>query len=754
MSYVLAIDVGTSFTAAAIATIDHGAQAVPESLPLGLRGTAVPSVVYYPEEGPILVGEAAERRGLDDPGRVVREFKRRIGDSVPFAVGTLALPAEEIFATMARWVVDRAEEREGAPPAETIITHPASWGAHRTSAVLAALANRGLHNVTLITEPEAAALHYASQVRVEDGSTIAVYDLGGGTFDTAILRKAGEGHFEFLGSPGGIEGIGGADFDAAVLRHVTEHTGDAIDALDPEAPGTLAALSRLRRECVEAKEALSADSEASISVFLPGAQQQVRLVRSELEAMIEDHIGATVDALESSLESLGLEPADLTAVLLIGGSSRIPLVAQLISEQLDRPIAVDADPKSSICFGAAVAAVRVRPAVAADPAEAVDAVPGIPAPADVEVEPHDADRRASWSRKSGAAFGSLTGTAAAGDGARGVPAGHAHHDHAHVAKGGAHAPRPAMRLTAVAAGAALFTILTATAAQSPGALSSLTAMLVPDTTPSQAAPTDPVAPVARGLAGAGPAAAAPGAQEPQVGIEASAKPEAPATRSAGIEAAASPTGLPSASAPPSSGSTPAGAAGSTPGGSGTSSDPTLAAVPGTPGTPGTTSPTATATQPPATTDPATTPPATTPPATTDPATTPPVTTPPVTTDPATTPPVTTPPVTTDPATTPPATTPQPSVEPVPTTPVPDPIVTQTVAPAPTTVAPAPIEVAPAPTTVAPAPAPTTTLAPAPITVAPAPTTVAPAPTTVAPAPAPTTTLAPAPSPDPTAVPVA
>ena len=101
-------------------------------------------------------------------------------------------------------------------------------------------------------------------------------------------------------------------------------------------------------------------------MFLPGVQQQVRLVRSEFEAMIEEPIRETVEALERSLEQLGLEPADLTAVLLIGGSSRIPLVAQLISEQLDRPIAVDADPKSSICLGAAVAALRAARAVAAD----------------------------------------------------------------------------------------------------------------------------------------------------------------------------------------------------------------------------------------------------------------------------------------------------------------------------------------------------------------------------------------------------
>lgn len=657
MSYLLAVDVGTSFTAAAIARTDQNAQPVPESLPLGLRGTAVPSVVFYPEEGTILVGEAAERRGLDVPGRVVREFKRRIGDSVPIAVGTLALPAEEIFATMARWVADRAEEREGAPPSEIIISHPAAWGGHRTTAVLEALAAKGLKNVTLISEPEAAALHYASQVRVEDGSTIAVYDLGGGTFDTAILRKAGDGSFEFLGRPEGIEGLGGADFDAAVLRHVAAHTGEVLAALDPEEPGALAALARLKRECVEAKEALSADSEASISVLLPGAQQQVRLVRSEFEAMIEEPIRETVDALERSLEQLGLEPADLSAVLLIGGSSRIPLVAQLISEQLDRPIAVDADPKSSICLGAAVAALRAASAAAAAAASAVaaapaDTVPDIPTPADVYLEQHSADRRASWSRKHGAAFGSLagagslTGTAAAGDGARGAAAGHRH-----GGKAGAHAPRPAVRLTAVAAGAALFTILTATAAQSPEGLGSLTAMLAaPD---AEAKAPDAAKP-------------GPGAQDAGKGIEASAQEPAgdPASTDA-LDNALPPATIPSApwSAPADSP-----AAATQPAGSGATSTPTKAAAPGT--TAGTPSPAATTPKPvPTTPAPAPTTPAPAP--STDPPAPGPATDPPVPgPDPTTDPPAPVPDPSSAPAPEPPPPVPDPSSAPAPEPPAP------------------------------------------------------------------------------------
>lgn len=522
MSYALAVDVGTSFTAAAVVRFHQGASPVPECLPLGARGTSVPSVVYYPEQGTVLVGEAAERRGLDTPERVVREFKRRIGDDVPIILGSLALQPEEVFATMARWVADRAAEREGGPASAFFLTHPAAWGSHRLSVVRDALTSHGLHDVTLLPEPEAAALHYASQVRVEEGSTIAVYDLGGGTFDTAVLRKSGSSRFELVGRPEGIEDLGGADFDAAVFRYVASHSGNALDSIDAADPVVLGALTRLRRECVEAKEALSADSEASIPVLLPGVQQQVRLVRSEFEALIEEPVRETVEALEHSLAQLHLEPEDLSTVLLIGGSSRIPLVAQLVSEQLGRPIAVDADPKSSICLGAAVAALLAHTAAAeaaaladAEAAEAESALAGAALPgaeaaeARAAVVPSDAPPgldhpgRPSWSRKYSTAGGAIA-----------VASRSALHG-----KGGAHAPKPTVRVAAVAAAAAVLTVLTATAAQSPDGFGSLTAMFVPQAGASTTGGSTGGEVTEAPAPGEAAAAAAP---QPLTGIEASA----------------------------------------------------------------------------------------------------------------------------------------------------------------------------------------------------------------------------------------
>lgn len=678
MSYVLAIDVGTSFTAAALMKpVERvgptepsaaGAAPRPAILPLGLHSNAVPSVVYFAEDGRVLVGEAAERRGLDDPARMVREFKRRIGDSVPIAAGDSWVAPEDVFAQLARWVVDRAEEREGGPASALVLTHPASWGGHRTSVVRKALAEAGLPEVTLISEPEAAALHYASQTRVEDGSTIAVYDLGGGTFDTAILRKVAAGHFQLLGHPDGIETLGGADFDAAVVRHVVAYLGGTVAALDPEAPETLAGLSRLRRECREAKEALSADSEATISVSLPGTQQSIRIVRSEFEDLIEAPVRSTVEALEGSLERMGLAPADLSAVLLIGGSSRIPLVAELISAGLGRPIAVDADPKSSICLGAA-AAVAGALDLGAAPGLEEGTTAGGPATAAAQARGTQETKPSEHPARAGTAWHIIARAHATG--------------HRTPVVAGRHAPRSRMKMTAAAAAAAtVLTVATATAAQSPegsGLLASVFGAQAADVIRDGGTPAGGQQAVPAPADGPGAVPAATG--RPASGLEASArngaaragaaKPQTPARQGASGSGTGS-AGSGSGTATGAGGA--AGPAGTTVGngttagngtgtGTGTTTPGTGTATPapdptGTPTTPG-----GAASGP--TPDPTTPTVPTTPPVVSDPST------PPVVTDPATSPPTE---PTTPPATEPPAPAPDP---PVTQDPVPDPAPTIT-----------------------------------------------------------------------------
>jgi molecular chaperone DnaK len=360
MAYTIGIDVGTSFTAAAVARGGNGTYADPEAVALGSRASTTASVVFLGEAGQLLVGDSAERRAATHPDRVVREFKRRLGDTVPLVVGGQSHRPEDIAATVVRWVVDRVAEREGSAADAIAVTHPASWGPYKQALLKHALTEVGLTNITFLSEPAAAAAHYASQARIEPGSTVAVYDLGGGTFDAAVVRKMDEVSFEVLGTPQGIDSLGGVDFDEAVFRHV--RAGVDMPSLDPTDPDVLAAVARVRRDCTEAKEALSADTEVTIPVLLPQLHTRVRMVRSEFEGMVRDSLEDTVDALRRALESAGIPEQDVDSVLLVGGSSRIPLVAQLLSAEFGRPIAVDADPKASIALGAARMAAAHVPA--------------------------------------------------------------------------------------------------------------------------------------------------------------------------------------------------------------------------------------------------------------------------------------------------------------------------------------------------------------------------------------------------------
>ncbi|MGH8910145.1 MAG: Hsp70 family protein, partial [Egibacteraceae bacterium] len=362
MSYQLGIDVGTTYTAAAVCRDGRA-----EIVTLGTRAACVPSVLYIRADGEVMIGEAANRRAVAEADRVVREFKRRIGDPTPLVVGGVAYRAEALVGRLLRWVVDVVTQREGAAPAHIALTHPASWGPYKQDVLAQAARLAELGPVTMLTEPEAAAISYARTERVEAGATIAVYDLGGGTFDAAVVRKAGSGGFGLLGTPEGIDRLGGVDFDEIVFAHVARACNGALDKLDPADPVALAAVARLRQECTDAKEALSTDTDVSIPVLLPNLRTQVRLVRAELEAMIRPALGETTAALYRAMRSAKLDRADLSAVLLVGGSSRIPLVSQMVSEAVGRPVVVDADPKNAIALGAALAATP-RPIPAPSPA--------------------------------------------------------------------------------------------------------------------------------------------------------------------------------------------------------------------------------------------------------------------------------------------------------------------------------------------------------------------------------------------------
>ncbi|WP_203709809.1 Hsp70 family protein, partial [Actinoplanes digitatis] len=269
-----------------------------------------------------------------------------------------------------------ATKNEQGPPGSVVLTCPANWGPFKRDLLEQAARLADAPRVVLRSEPEAAAASYAAGEHMDDGDIVAVYDLGGGTFDAAVLRRTADG-FELLGTPDGIEQMGGVDFDEAVFEHVAQIL--PADRLTGDDPDLVPALAQLRRDCVEAKEALSFDTEVMIRVALPGLNTRVRLTRQEFEAMIEPALQETVRSLGRALRSAGVAPERLRAVLLAGGSSRIPLAGALVGEAFGRPVVVDPNPEHSIALGAARLTALVPAPVPVPPAAARAAAP-TPAP--------------------------------------------------------------------------------------------------------------------------------------------------------------------------------------------------------------------------------------------------------------------------------------------------------------------------------------------------------------------------------------
>lgn len=374
VTYQLGVDLGTTKTAAAIGDSEQS-----RAVQLGNRSTAVPSVVFLRDDGTLLFGEAAQRRADNEPNRAAREFKRRVGDPVPIRLAETPYTAQQLMALMLSWVIERVTQLEGEPPATIVVTHPANWGPYKRETFLSALRNADIQIARLVPEPIAAAIHFDAERRVAPGETVAIYDLGGGTFDAAVLRRSAA-EFEILGNPGGIDTLGGMEFDDVVLGQVWAAIGGPPKEADP------ARVATLRREVVDAKEHLSEDLSADIIVDLAEERRNVVVRRSELEELIRPLLDQTVDSLERAFTRSGVETDDVAAVVLVGGSSRIPLVQEVLKSRLGRPVVLDSQPQLAIALGAALS----KTVPAEPPTEELPIVPSPSAPLPFEqllVEP-------------------------------------------------------------------------------------------------------------------------------------------------------------------------------------------------------------------------------------------------------------------------------------------------------------------------------------------------------------------------------
>lgn len=377
MGYVLGIDLGTSRTAAAIV---RGGQA--SVVALSDNAMTMPSMVFMRADGPPLIGEPARRRGQQDPTCLAREFKRRFGDETPLVLGPASASPDELSGLVLRHVVELVAEREGGEPDALAVTHPANWGGFRRDLLRRHVQALGLDNVDLVAEPHAAAIDFAASERFPDGGVVAVYDLGGGTFDATVLRRSADG-FTQVGEAKGLERLGGIDFDEMIFHHVVDLAGLDDGSL---VTADLVAVRRLRDDCRAAKEALSDDEETSVTVRLGGAERHVVLTRPELETMIRPSVAESVRCLRSVIVDSGTTVDAIAAVLLVGGSVRIPLVRQLLDAELHRPIVMTSHPKESVALGAARWAAR-RVLLPVSPAPR----PAVPSPAPVlRAIPHPA----------------------------------------------------------------------------------------------------------------------------------------------------------------------------------------------------------------------------------------------------------------------------------------------------------------------------------------------------------------------------
>lgn len=372
MSYGLGIDLGMSTTGSAAAETGRA----PRMIRLGRHTALVPSVLDLRPDGSLAL-RSDPRSAPADPALSARDFKRRLGDSTPMIIGTHAYSAVALLAAALRDVVRRSELLRGGPAERVVLAHPAVWGPYRREQFEEVPRRAGLAEPPLlVAEPQAAAADFAARGSISPGDVVAVYDLGGSTFDAAVVEMTATGP-RIVGEPQGLEWVGGVDFNEAVFAFVDGRMEGALSDLDLRDPEQALTLHRLRRDCVRVKEQLTFRPRANLTVAVDGEQVRVTVLREELEALIRPAVESTITTLQHTIVASGRPASSLTGVLLVGGSSQIPLVRRLLAET-GMPLLRAPSPQGSVALGAA--ALAADPAALAGPDPLVRPVAAVVAP--------------------------------------------------------------------------------------------------------------------------------------------------------------------------------------------------------------------------------------------------------------------------------------------------------------------------------------------------------------------------------------
>lgn len=346
MSKIIGIDLGT--TNSCVAVYEGGERVI---IPNAQGGRTTPSVVAFTKDGERLIGETAKRQAAVNPDRTISSIKRDMGTERRISIDGKQYSPQEISAMILRQLKSDAETYLGEPVTEAVITVPAYFTDAQRQATKDAGTIAGLHVQRIINEPTSAALAYG--IDKEQAQKILVYDLGGGTFDVSVL-DINDGVIEVLATAGNNR-LGGDDFDKCVCEYILSEFKKA-EGIDLSRDS--AAMQRVREAAEKAKKELS--SALSAEIMLPHIavkrgepkHLQMTLTRAKFNELTNHLVQATLDPVYQAVADSGLNLPDISKVLMVGGSSRIPAVNEAVQKLTGRQPFKGINPDECVAMGA------------------------------------------------------------------------------------------------------------------------------------------------------------------------------------------------------------------------------------------------------------------------------------------------------------------------------------------------------------------------------------------------------------------
>ncbi len=350
---ILGIDLGT--TNSEVAIIRDGKPHVFEED----GDPIVPSFVGLADDGKLLVGKAARNQWTVAPERTIKSIKRKMGQDVKVKLGDQEYRPQEISAMILRALKTRAETQLGKAVNKAVITVPAYFNDDQRNATREAGELAGLEVVRILNEPTAASLTY--DPKNTDLHRILVYDLGGGTFDVSVVQ-AQDGVIEVLSSHGDTQ-LGGDDFDELLFKHVVLKF-QAEQNIDLGA--NVVSRARVLRAVEAAKRQLSFHAFVKLEEEFIAEKDgqavhlQMEITRSEYEDLIRPLMQRTMDCVQRALEDAKLTPSQINKVVLVGGSTRTPMVSEMLEERLAQPAHQEVNPDLCVAMGASIQAALIN----------------------------------------------------------------------------------------------------------------------------------------------------------------------------------------------------------------------------------------------------------------------------------------------------------------------------------------------------------------------------------------------------------